>query len=80
MDPRLLANTPPPTHGSPALRRPQSGQPVLTLNPYERLPFFWENKTKLKRIKISAYDGVDFWGYSGNLTIEKSTDTIVLRK
>ena len=52
----------------------------ITLNPYERLPFFWENKTKLKRIKISAYDGVDFWGYSGNLTIEKSTDTIVLRK
>jgi hypothetical protein len=52
----------------------------VTLNPYERIPFFWENKAKLKRIKISAYDGVDFWGYSGNLTIEKSTETIVLRK
>jgi hypothetical protein len=52
----------------------------VTLNPYERLPFFWENKAKPKCIRISAYDGSDFWGYSGNLTIEKSTETIVLRK
>lgn len=45
----------------------------ITLNPYERVPFFWENKAKLRYIRISAYDGNDFWGYSGNLTIEKST-------
>lgn len=44
------------------------------------MPFFWENKAKLKCIRVSAYDGNDFWGYSGNLTIEKSTETLVLRK
>jgi len=37
----------------------------ITLNPYERVPFFWENKKKARYIKISSYDGQDFWGYSG---------------
>jgi hypothetical protein len=52
----------------------------ISLEPYQRIPFFWENKYKPMFIKISSYDGKDFWGYSGNLTIEKSTETIVLRK
>ena len=52
----------------------------ITLNRFERLPFFWESKSKPKFIKISAYDGEDFWGYSGNLSIIKSTETVILRK
>lgn len=52
----------------------------ISLHPYERLPFFWENKSKPKRIKLALYDGVDFWGWSGDLSIDKSIETIVLRK
>jgi hypothetical protein len=44
------------------------------------VPFFWENRAKPKLIRLSSYDGVDLWGYSGNLTISKSTETVVLRK
>ena len=52
----------------------------ISLEPYQRIPFVWENKTKPKRIKLALYDGVDFWGYSGDLAINSSTETIVLRK
>ncbi len=41
----------------------------ISLDPFERLPFFWQDKRKPKFIKISLYDGIDFWGFSGNLTI-----------
>lgn len=52
----------------------------ISLNPFERLPFFWENKSKPHRIKLALYDKVDYWGWSGDISIEKSTETIVLRK
>lgn len=31
-------------------------------------------------IKLALYDKVDYWGWSGDISIEKSTETIVLRK
>ena len=51
----------------------------ITLNSYERVPFFWENVTKPKLIKMASFDGSDFWGFSGNIAINKSTETVVLR-
>jgi hypothetical protein len=52
----------------------------ISLEPYQRLPFVWENKTKPKLIKLALYDGTDYWGYSGDLSIASSTESIVLRK
>lgn len=52
----------------------------ISLEPYQRIPFFWENKQKPSLIKLALYDGVNFWGWSGDLSIQKSTETIVLRK
>ncbi len=43
------------------------------------MPFFWENKSKPRQIKIAALKGDTMWGYSGPLTISHNTHSFVVR-
>lgn len=49
------------------------------LEPGERMPFFWQNKSKPRQIKIAALKDNLMWGYSGPLSIEHNTHSFVVR-
>jgi hypothetical protein len=51
----------------------------MKVEPGERLPFFWENKAKPTQIKIAALKGMQMWGYSGPLPIDRNTHSFVVR-
>ena len=51
----------------------------ITLEPEQRLPFLWESKQKPRAIKIALLDDHQLWGYSGAITIDRSTRGFILR-
>ena len=52
----------------------------MTLEPGERVPFFWESRNKPKQVKIAAVAGDEMWGYSGPIQIHQNTNSFVVRK
>ena len=52
----------------------------MTLEPFERVPFFWENKNRPKLIKMALFDENEMWGYSGPVKIDQSTQSFVIRQ